>query len=109
MIASLYKKHIFYSTSTSNTVLLGAEEHVADFLRTCQARNLIRTVWIILHEMCTNVALCTALKRATLITDKNVNRLELRKLGTEPGYDTGPRVVRHPASTVFAVEISNCS
>ena len=62
-----------------------------DFLRTCQARNLkIRTVW-----MCADLALCTTLKRAALVADKNVNQLELRKLRTVPGYDAGPHVLQH--------------
>ena len=68
-----------------------------DFIRTCQARNLkIRTVWIIVCEMCADLALCTSLKRAALIANKNVNQLELRKLSTVPGYDAGPHVLQHP-------------
>ena len=53
-----------------------------DFLRTCQARNLkIRTGWIIVCEMCADLALRTTLKRAALIADKNVNQLEKTKNG----------------------------
>ena len=68
-----------------------------DFLRTCQARNLkIRTVWIIACNMCANLALYAALKRAALIADKNVNWLESRKFRTATGYDAGPHILRHP-------------
>ena len=47
-------------------------------------------------EMCANLALCRALKRAVLIADKNVNLLESRNLRTVPGYNAGPHVLRHP-------------
>ena len=68
-----------------------------DFLRTCQARSLrIGMAWIIIQKMCAKFALCTSLKQTALISDKNVNRPESRKLRTAPGYDTGPHVLRHP-------------
>ena len=79
-----------------------------DFLRTCQARTLkIRTGWIIVCEMCADLALCTTLKRAALIADKNANQLELRKLRTVPGYNAGPHVLQHP--TVYCtVLLTKC-
>ena len=56
---------------SSTTVLSGAEKRVAEerpgwnfqiFLRMCQSRNLkIRTVWIIVCEMCADLALGAAL------------------------------------------------
>ena len=46
--------------------------------------------------MCANPAFCTALKRAALIADKNVNQLESRKLRMVPDYNTRPHVLRHP-------------
>ena len=42
-----------------------------------------------------NVYKCSVLKRAALNADKNVNRLELGKLRTGPGYDAGPHILWH--------------
>ena len=55
-------------------------------------------VWIVVWEMCANHAHCAALKRAALIADKNVYRLELRTLRTVLGYKAGPHVRRHPTA-----------
>ena len=85
-----------YCWVPKNVLPKNGQAGISRFLRTCQARNLkIRTVWIIVCEMCADLALCTRLKPAALIADKNVNQLELRELRTVPGYDTEPHILQH--------------
>ena len=65
----------------------------SDFLGMCHARKLkIRTVWIIVRKIFT----LYCIEGHHLFADKNVNRLESRKLGTAPGYDAGPHVLWQP-------------
>ena len=72
-----------YSTPGSRRT---ARLEFLDFLRTFLAGVVLQ------HILDTKFVRCTAFMTA----DKNVNRLESRKLRTTLGCDAGPHVLRHP-------------
>ena len=90
------RRPLHYCRVPKNVLPQNGQTEFPDFLGTRQARNSkIRMVGIIVHKMCTNLALCTALKRAALIAGKNVNWLESEKLRAAPGYDAELHVLWH--------------
>ena len=89
----MWDTEVQYCRVPKNVLPKSGQAAIFRFLGTCQARKLkIRTVWIVVRKTCT---LC-CIEGHHLFADKNVNRLESRKLRTAPGYDAGPHVLRHP-------------
>ena len=77
-----------------SVLLKDSQAEISRFYRTCQPGNLKgkNKFW----KVGTEVAQCTGFMHTCFIAGKKVTWLELRKLRTTPGCDSGPHILRHP-------------